>query len=101
VIVILTIALTVVWSAGDKQDEDAGDNQDKDAVYSQDENAVDSQDKDPGDNQDEDDDQDHSIGPTHEFIVKKTKWQSGPLLRCMVALFLHYNVSLLLCCKVV
>jgi hypothetical protein len=37
VIVILTIALTVVWSAGD--------------------------------NQDEDDDQDHSIWPTHEFIV--------------------------------
>jgi hypothetical protein len=31
VIVILTIALTVVWSAGDNQDEDA--------VYSQDENT--------------------------------------------------------------
>jgi hypothetical protein len=46
VIVILTIALTVVWSAGD--------------------------------NQDEDDDQDHSIWPTHEFIVKKTQWKSGP-----------------------
>jgi hypothetical protein len=79
VIVILTIALTVVWS-GDNQDEDAGDNQD------------------------EDDDQDHSIWPTHEFIVKKTKWQSGRLLRCMVE-WLRYscitNVALLLCCKVV
>jgi flagellar basal body-associated protein FliL len=84
VIVILTIALTVVWSAvvwsGDNQDEDAGDNQD------------------------EDDDQDHSIWPTHEFIVNKTKWKSGRLLRCMVA-WLRYscitNVALLLCCKVV
>jgi hypothetical protein len=92
VMVILTIALTVVWSAvvwsGDNQDEDAGHNQDEDA----------------GDNQDEDDDQDHSIWPTHEFIVKKTKWQSGRLLRCMVA-WLRYscitNVALLLCCKVV
>jgi hypothetical protein len=71
VIVILTIALTVVWSAGDNQYEEAGDNQDEDAVYSQDENAVDRQDEDPGDNQDEDDDQDHSIWPTHEFIVKQ------------------------------
>jgi hypothetical protein len=47
VIVILTIALAVVWSAGD--------------------------------NQDEDDDQDHSIWPTHEFIVKKTQWNTGSL----------------------
>jgi Ni/Co efflux regulator RcnB len=77
VIVFLTIALTVVWCAGDNKDEDGDDNQDEDAVYSQDENVVDSQDEDPGDNQDKDDDQDHSIWPTHEFIVKKTKWQSG------------------------
>jgi hypothetical protein len=49
VIVILTIALTVVWSAGD--------------------------------NQDEDDDQDHSIWPTHEFIVKKTQWNTGSLVQ--------------------
>jgi hypothetical protein len=44
VIVILTIALTVVWSAGDNQDEDAGDNQDEDAGDNQDEDAVYSQD---------------------------------------------------------
>jgi hypothetical protein len=104
---VKTIALTVVWSAGDNQDEDAGDNQDEDAgdnqdedaVYSQDEIAVDSQDEDPGDNQDEDDDQDHSIWPTHEFIVKKTKWQSGRLLRCMVA-WLRYSCITMMryCC---
>jgi hypothetical protein len=56
-VIILSVALTVVWSSGDNLEDYDQDRQD----------SQDSQD---------DHDQDHPMLPPHEFIVKKTKF--GP-----------------------
>jgi hypothetical protein len=56
-VIILSVALTVVWSSGDNLED-----------YDQD--SQDSQD-------DQDQDQDHPMLPPHEFIVKKTMWKTG------------------------
>jgi hypothetical protein len=56
-VIILSVALTVVWSSGDNLEDYDQDSQDS-------QNSQDSQD-------DHDQDQDHPMLPPHEFIVNQ------------------------------
>jgi hypothetical protein len=60
-VIILSVALTVVWSSSDNLED-----------YDQD-----SQDSQDDHDQDQDQDQDHPMLSPHEFIVKKTQWKTG------------------------
>jgi ABC-type nickel/cobalt efflux system permease component RcnA len=61
-VIILSVALTVVWSSGDNLEDYDQDSQD----------SLDSQDSQDDHDHDQDQDQDHPMLPSHEFIVKKT-----------------------------
>jgi hypothetical protein len=64
-VIILSVALTVVWSSGDNLEDYDQDSQDsQESQESQDDHV-------------QDQDQEHPMLPPHEFIVKKTMWQTG------------------------